>query len=664
MNKLFITGTLVLALASAKAQFVFDYLKAADNYYKQADYYSASQYYEKYLGVSAAKSQDGYNPYAIATKETKKKQPVAGSREFAIYHLAESYRLLNYPAKAVVYYKQALDFDKTQYPLARYYYAVCLRTLQQFDEAEKAFNYFLDDYKTEDSYASSARKEILNLRFIQSQLLKKDLKRYSVKKMGAPLNTTGASYAPVWVADNILLFTSTKPDTAAAKNQLFVNRVYQAVYTDSVNLAVSLSDLPQTAGHQGAVSFMPGGNTVFFTRWSIANGKKTSAIYSSHKSSKGWSAPVAIDSMVNAGSWSAQQPFVMPDGKTLLYASDKPGGFGGLDLWKAEIDSNGTVTGTANLGETINTADDEQAPYYHAATGTLVFSANGRVGMGGFDFFYSKDNARAWSTPVNFGYPVNSVKDDIYFVSKGGAKSILDDVWMSSDRSADCCLELFELKKERPVKHVAGVVIDCRDNTPLVNVKLDITDTVNNVPLYARTSAADGTYSFTLDDYKPLKIVASANGYTADSVHFIAPPDVEEDTATVGICLTFYVPPVGQSMVIENVYFDFDKATLKDSSFASLDKIVSVLKENPNMFVELSAHTDNKGKPTYNQRLSLARAKSVVAYFESKGIDKDRLWSKGYGAAMPIAPNKNADGTDNPEGRQKNRRIEFKVLKN
>jgi len=194
-------------------------------------------------------------------------------------------------------------------------------------------------------------------------------------------------------------------------------------------------------------------------------------------------------------------------------------------------------------------------------------------------------------------------------------------------------------------------------------VKLDISDTVHNVALYNRTSAADGTYSFTLDEYKPLKIVASANGYTADSVHFTAPPDVDEDTATVGICLTFYVPPVGQSIVIDNVYFDFDKATLKDSSHESLDHIVGMLKDNPNMFIQIGAHTDNKGKATYNQRLSLARAKSVVAYLESKGIDKDRLWSKGYGSAVPVAPNTNADGTDNPEGRQKNRRIEFKVLK-
>ena len=664
MNKLLITGTLLLAVATTKAQFVFDYLKAADNYYKQADYYSATQYYEKYLAGLSGKNQAGYNPYTIVTKDPKKKKVADDGRQPAIYHLAESYRQLNYPVKAAAYYKQAIDFDKTQYPLARYHYAVTLRIMQQYEEAEKEFNYFLDEYKTEDGYSSEARKEILNLRFIQSQLVKKDLKLYTVKKEGAPFNTTGASYAPVWVADNIMLFTSTKPDSAAAKNNQFINRVYQAVYTDSTTVNVSLSDLPKTQGHQGAVSFTPDGNSVFFTRWTIKGGKKTSAIYISHKSDKGWSDPVPADTLVNAPSYNAQQPFVMADGKHLLYASDKPGGFGGFDLWKAEIDSNGNTVSTANLGEVVNTTDDELAPYYHTASGTLVFSTNGRVGMGGFDFFYSKDNGSAWSTPVNMGYPVNSVKDDIYFVSKGGAKNILEDVWLSSDRSADCCLELFELKKARAIKHVAGVVIDCRDNRPLENVKLDIIDTINHVPLYTRTSASDGTYSFTLDEYQPLKIVASANAYNADSVHFIAPPDVDEDTATVGICLTVYVPPVGKSIVIDNVYFDFDKATLKDSSHAALDNIVALLKEKPEMFIEISAHTDNKGSKTYNNRLSINRAKSVVAYLVSQGIDKDRLWSKGYGSSMPVAPNTNTDGSDNPDGRQKNRRIEFKVLRN
>src|SRR5260221_4320478 len=664
-HTLFITGILVLAMTSVKAQFVYDYLKAADNYYKQADYYSATQYYTKYLAVSSSRGRGDYNPYAVAVKDTKKKSTPADNRQTVLYHLAESYRLLNYTARAAENYKAVLNFDNNQFPLARYYYAVCLRMLQQYDEAERIFTHFLEVYTADDNYTAASRKEVANLRFIRAQLAKKDLKLYTVKKEEAPFNTQGASYAPVWTSDNSLLFTSTKPDSSANKNQLFVNRLYKAVYTDSGGVAVTLSDLPSTAGHQGVVSLTPDGNTVFLTRWTTLNGKKSSAIFISHRSNDSWSTPVAADSSVNVPSYNAQQPFVMPDGKTLLFASDRPGGLGGFDLCKVDLDGSGQpAANPINLGGTINTSDDEEAPYYHQPSGKLVFSANGRTGMGGLDFFYSENQNGSWTTPVNFGYPVNSVRDDLYFASRGDAKNILADVLISSDRWADCCLELIHLKKAHTVKHVAVVVIDCRDNTPLPNVKLNVMDTINHVRLYDRVTAADGTYSFTLEEYQPLKIVAAASMYTSDSVHFIAPPDVDEDTATVGICLTHYVPAVGESMVIENVYFEFDNAKLLDSSAASLDNIVSILKENPHMFVEISAYTDNKGKNVYNQQLSLRRAKSVVAYIGSKGIDKDRLWSKGYGASKPLAPNTNPDGSDNPDGRQRNRRVEFKVLKN
>ncbi len=663
-NKLLITGSLVLALTSVRAQFVYDYLRAADAYYKKGDYYSASQYYAKYLATNSSKPHGDYNPYAVVVKNTKKGDVPADAKQTAWYHLAESYRLLSYTAKAADAYKEVLNFDNNAYPLARYYYGQCLRALQEYDQSEKVFTHFLEVYTTEDSYTISAKKEIANLKFIQAQLSRSDSRWFTVKKEKAPFNTEGATYAPVWAANNILLFTSTKPDSSAGKGGVFVNRIYKAVYNDSAGVAVSLSDLPTSKGNQGVVSFTPDGGTVFLTRWTVVGGKKLSAIYISRRSGDSWTAPVALDSTVNGVSYSAQQPFVMPDGKTLLFSSDRPGGQGGFDLWKADLDTAGSVSNVVNLGEAINTADDEVAPYFHAPSNRLVFSSNGRVGMGGFDFFYSENKNGSWTTPVNFGYPVNSVRDDLYFVSRGDSKNILSDVLLSSDRWGDCCLELLHLTKAHPIKHVAGVVIDCRDNTPLPNIRLNVVDTINHIALYDRTTAADGTYSFALDDYKPLKIVAAGENYTSDSVHFIAPPNVDDDTATVGICLTKYVPAVGESMVINNVYFEFDKAKLLDSSFASLDHIVALLNENPHMYVEIGAHTDNKGGEKYNDKLSQRRAQSVVAYFVSKGVEKDRLWSKGYGASKPVAPNTNPDGSDNPEGRQQNRRVEFTVLKN
>jgi outer membrane protein OmpA-like peptidoglycan-associated protein len=664
MKKIIITGMMVCCVIITNAQFTYDYLRAADNYYKKADYYSAAQYYEKYLGTAAQKEKTSvYNPYTNPSSAIKKKVPVS-SREQALYRVAESYRLLHDHAKAATYYEQTLNGNATEFPLARYYYAIELRALANYGLAEKQFNMFLDEHTTEDQYSESARKELLSLRFIQTQLTKKDLKFYNIQKANEPLNTEGANYAPVWLNDNTLLFTSTRIDTASGKSQGHINRVYTAAVTDGATSDVQLLALPQSGSlHQGVTSLTPDGNTLFLTRWTIAGGKKISSIYSSHKTDKGWSDPVLLDSLINATGYNAQQPFVMPDGKYLLYASDKNGGYGGFDLWYAELDASGKPVRTANMGEVINSVNDEQAPYYHAASGTLVFSANGRVGMGGYDFFYSKGSIDKWTAPVNFGYPVNSVKDDIYFVSRGSARNMLEDVWLSSDRAATCCLELFWLKKIQPKKQVSGQVVSCDDKSPLAGVTVNIIDTIQNKIVYTQTTRGDGNYTFSLDEYQPLKAVATISGYSGGALPFNTPDDPDADQLiNPAICLIKDVPPVETAVVLENVYYDFNKATLKPESHAALDKLADMMNAHPDIIVELSAHTDDIGTERYNQRLSEARAKSCVAYLISKGIDKNRLQAKGYGATQPIAPNKHEDGTDNPEGRQQNRRTEFKVV--
>ncbi len=421
-----------------------------------------------------------------------------------------------------------------------------------------------------------------NLRFIQEQLGRKDLSQFSVHKAATGLNATGASYAPVLLNDGTMVFTSTRPDSANDKNHVHLNRVYQAGVAGSITRL----PLPQPKDeHQGAISITPDGNTLFLTRWKIGDGKKTSAIYRSKKNGNSWSEPVLLDEQVNAAGYNAQQPFVMPDGQHLLYASDRKGGYGGFDIWCADLDADGKPLNSRNLGSVVNTPSNEQAPYYHGPSGELVFSTDGGTGMGGYDFFYSKGSLDSWETPVNFGYPVNSVKDDIYFASKGKNDNILEDVWLGSDRAADCCLELFALAKTVPPP---------------------------------------------------------------------PPPPAPEVVKAP--------PPPPPPIVLDNVYYDFNMATLKPASFPSLDVLVEMLQKNPNMRIEIMAHTDSKGSDKLNERLSEARAKSCVDYLISKGIDAGRLQYKGYGATRPIAPNVLPDGTDNPEGRQKNRRTEFRVL--
>jgi OmpA-OmpF porin, OOP family len=662
-KRIIIIAGIVACFTATRAQFVTDYLKAADTYYKKGDFYSAAQYYEKYLGSKATKTkQEDYNPYNV--------KPAAGAKstvpnaQLAVYNLAESYRQLNYPVKAVAYYEKALSYKNSQLPLAQYYYASTLRALGKYEEAEKAFQLFLDEYKTDDVYANSAKSEVLNLHFIREQLRKNDLKLYTEIKQGEQVNPGGANYSPVWLNKNTLLFTSTRSE-GDSKDKPFLNRLYEAVYENGVVKTVNRIEIPQGAGiHQGVASISPDGKTLFLTRWSLAGGKKTSAIYTSKKQDSGWSEPVLFDALVNTPGYNAQQPFLMADGKTLLFSSDKPGGSGGFDLWRASLDANGKPEKAVNLGAVINTINDEQAPYYHDASGTLVFSCNGRTGMGGFDFFFSKGTFDAWTTPENFGYPVNSIKDDIYFTSRGNAKNILEDVLLSSDRSAECCLELFTLTKKRSLKQVSGLIAACNDRSLLSGVSVHIVDTVTNKIVYTTTTGADGSYSFSLDEYQPLKAVATLIGYTSDSLQFNIPDEgVAKDSLTNPvICLGKEEPKVESVIVLDNVYYDFDRSTLRQESYPALDKLVGLLNEYPTMVIEIRAHTDNKGDDKYNMNLSDARAQVVVTYLVSKGIDKVRLQSKGYGASLPVAPNKHEDGSDDAEGRQKNRRTEFKVL--
>jgi outer membrane protein OmpA-like peptidoglycan-associated protein len=371
-----------------------------------------------------------------------------------------------------------------------------------------------------------------------------------------------------------------------------------------------------------------------------------------------------LDSIVNVSGANTQQPFVMPDGKHLLYASDRAGGLGGYDLWMATLDDAGKPMQTTNLGSVVNTAFNEQAPYYHAASATLVFASDGRTGMGGYDLFYTKGAIDTWSQPENFGYPVNSVKDDLYFTSYSKGNRILENVVLSSDRSAVCCLELFQLKKKNPMKLIIGQIVACDTKTPLPGVAVEVIDTTTGKHLFSGTTNEEGRYSFAVEQSLPFSSIAALKGYYTSSRVLQLPVDADADSlVSAPVCMEKEVLVIEEVQVLNNVYYEFSKAEIKIESYPSLDEVVALLQKRPEIKVEIGGHTDDKGSDELNLKLSEARAANVVAYLVSKGIDKNRLTSKGYGATMPIAPNKNEDGTDNPAGREKNRRTEMKVLK-
>ena len=655
MKRLTILFALLPCFLFTKAQFVNDYLAAADKYFAKGDYYSAAQYYEKFLALEKSKNaQQVFKPYEVSAVSNKSKV-LSGSKQKAVYNLAEAYRELHYHEKALPFYELAASGDKAAFPLAKFHQGTTLRALGKYGEAEAVFIEFKNDYTPVDAYSESATREIESIRFIQQQLLRSDLNNYTLQKSAA-LNAEGGTYAPFYMNDGSLWFTSTRPQ-GDEKGKINNNRIY-ATNSDG---SVKLTDIPQPKDEQqGVAAATPDGKRLFLTRWTVSKDKKTATIYTTANNNGKWDEPIIVSALNVAGS-NAQQPFVMPDGKIILFSSDRAGAVGGFDIWKASLDDMGNVGTPVNLGPMVNTVSDEQAASFHAASNTLVFSSNGRVGMGGFDFYYIKGGLDQLSEPKNFGYPVNSVKDDLYFASKGSANNILENVVMSSDREAACCLELFTLSKVKPLKQITGLVLACDSKQPLPGVKVIITGATGKL-IAEKTTDGSGRYSYSMEEFAALKATGAVSGYFNSSVNVGLPTDAEMVNFTnPDLCLT---PVPVAAIKVDNVYYDYNKASLQVNSFESLDQLVNLLNENPTMSIELGAHTDSKGDDAYNQKLSEARAKTVIDYLIGKGIDASRLVARGYGELQPVAENTNADGTDNPEGRQQNRRTEFKVLKN
>lgn len=661
MKKIFLIFSLMIGCYTLSAQVNYEYMKAADAYYANGDYFSAIKYYEKALGKGKIKSKStGFSPYSSGRTSVAPKQKVEVSdKDQALLNLAESYRKLHYHEKALPLYQEVVQLNK--FPLAKYHYATTLRALQKNDEAEVLLEDFINSYDDENDYLKeSAKRELASLQYQKVQSKTVDMSEYAVSKVEG-LADTGGWYAPVWI-DNTVYYTSTKPEEGAKRLQVNNNRVYQAGYTDGKFGTPVKVGLPEENDiHQGVVTFSPDGNKVIFNRWTIGNGTKSSSLYISKLVDGKWTNPVGLPEAINVPGYNAQQAFWMNDGKTLLFVSDMPGGYGGFDLWSTTIDELDNATAPMNLGSVINTANDEHAPYYHDASGTLVFSSNGRVGMGGLDFYYVKGRLGSWGEVVNFGAPLNSPKDDVYFTSKGSAQNILENVLFSSDRDASCCLEIFALQRTIVPKVISGVIVNCETKAPISGAKVVLVDVANNATLNTVQSGTDGSYSFTVDTYAPFKVLASNEGYISNELQFNEPADRSiAKLLNPDLCLEPIV--VEKPVVVNNVYYDFNKSDLRPESHPELDKLVAMFEANPNIKVEISAHTDSKGSDKYNQRLSDARAKSVVDYLVSKGVKRESLIAKGYGASQPVADNTNEDGSDNPEGRQMNRRTEFKVI--
>jgi OOP family OmpA-OmpF porin len=649
---------------TAKAQFVTNNRKIADVYFQNNEFYAAAEYYRKALMISSD-SAAFVIPFGFENK-LKEESPKKDDHEYCVFQLAESLRGYKNFTDAEQWYALAKDFKSPKYILSAFWYAETLRANQKFNEAIDAFNGFLAKYTVNDSFSSKAKLEIASCQFALYELRYPRL--FALAKLQNNINQKGSNYTPA-VKDGNFYFTSSRPVSTLGKTQVlsddnnnnkvsrketpYVNAVYE-VKGSPLQQNVSIKRaLPITKGMESAApAFHPNGKIMYVTSWTAQGNKKIYQVNSLDKDE--WTEPLELGIQVNVKGFNAQQPFVTKDGKYLIFSSDRPGGSGKFDLWYCSLRSDGSLGQAINLGKTINSSEDDQAPYYNYLNSKLIFSSNGRVGLGGFDFYESKGDFSDWTDPRNLGYPFNSSKDDIYFSSTNSNDT---EGYISSDRESLCCLEVFSVKQE--YLSISGTIIDCETLKPLPNATIFVTDSLEQSTF---TTDASGHYSFKVGSNRKLKLTVEKDKYFTKVLNFNYDQLAKRDTLfNPDVCLTAF--EMDKPIVLKDILYEFDSADLIPDSKVKLDYLYTIMVDNPKLEIELSAHTDSKGVEIYNLDLSNRRAKSCVDYLVTKGIPVERMTSKGYGETVPIAPNTLANGKDNPAGRALNRRTEFKVTK-
>ena len=584
-------------------------LSEAEEKQRIGEYYEAAAIYRK-----------------VYTKTSPQKRDLRG---YIAFRMAECNRLINNTGKATSGYMNAIRYD---YPDSIVY----LRLAQMQHKAGA----YAEAIKNYDIYSENAPSSQLAINGIQGCELapgwRKNPTRYEVHRM-EKFNSRRAEFSPMLTGDKYdqLYFASSRTKDKEAKisaitgqnnNNLFL------VKQDEKGAWLApqeLEDEVNTEFDEGTPSFSADGNTMYYTYCAQdPEGPRTAEIYISSRSSAKWGkgtrATIVKDSVTALG-----HPSISPDGKYLYYVSDAVGGFGGKDIFRSKVLGNNSFGPMENLGEAINTAGDELFPYCRDSV-TLYFASNGHPGMGGLDLFKATQDSTGHWKVENMGAPVNSIGDDFGITFAGLAEKGFFSSNRNDARGYD---HLYSFELPTITISIEGIVNDV-DEYPIEEATVRIVgkDGLNvKVPV-----KKDGSYRVELERDIRYVMMASARGYLNQNYELHTGPEEMNETYIVD----FFLSPISKPVVIENIFYDFDKATLRPESKKALDEMIKMLNDNPNVTIELGAHTDRKGTDQYNERLASRRAQSVVDYLIAGGIKADRLEAKGYGESVPKTINK------------------------
>jgi outer membrane protein OmpA-like peptidoglycan-associated protein/Tol biopolymer transport system component len=467
------------------------------------------------------------------------------------------------------------------------------------------------------------------------------------------INSSDDDFAPVPLrGGEMLVYTSSAPGPFGSSGH---QRIWMATRTATGwSLPLATGEAISRANHVGSATLTPDGNFMIFAAYeweddSLAGYGRTD-LYSADLVQGEWRNIKNLGPIVNSSSWDTQ-PTLTPDGRTLYFSSDRPGGHGGSDIYVSHLSASGWSV-PVNVGEPINTSDDDLTPTIAPDGKSLFFASRGHGGVGGFDLFVATkpdETGTKWRTIENLGTPINSSGNDYYFVSIANSRNS----YVSSDRGGN--LDIFTVYPNpfppEALVTVAGNVLDIKTRRP-VAADITVTDlSSGEVVANYRTDDRSGEYFVVLPRGHRYSITAQAPDYIFYSDEYAIRPDAEGKDLKKDIEL--YRTSGGTTRLL--VFFDFDKAELKNESKPDLNRAIEFLKNNPNISVEIAGHTDSVGVEAYNKKLSQDRAEAVRSYVIAGGIDPGRVISRGYGEEQPAADN------STEEGRARNRRVEMRV---
>ena len=532
-------------------------------------------------------------------------------------------------------------------------YSISLAGTGYFSKALQMVNKFLATPKlnTQSIKAGNYRKK--SYEFALKYQQEKPLGSYvfAPVNLGTGINSSALEYFPSLTIDGKkMIFTRRVNNDEDFYESNFINGAW--------SVATPLSGKINTNLNEGAQNISQDGDWLIYTGCNYPEGQGSCDLYIAYKTKNGnWTEPENIGPIVNTDFWESS-PSLSPDKKDLYFSSSMQGGYGGKDIWVTHRGTNGKWSRPENLGSIVNTSADEGCPFMHADNQTLYFNSNGHPGYGLTDLFFTRmDDKGKFTTPVNLGYPVNTIDDEGSLIVSADGKT---SYYASDGGITKGGLDLFSFQLPAPARAlqtiwVKGKVFDKKTNAGLPST-VELTDIMSRRVISRLQTDEEGNYLVTLPKGKDYAFNVNRKGYLFYSDNFSMETALPDSPLVVNIPLQMLI--AGSSVILKNIFFDVKKYELKPASLNELDKVIALLNENPKLSIQISGHTDNVGKPADNIILSVNRAKAVTAYFISKGINPKRLTAKGFGETKPISTNNTEDG------KAQNRRTELSVTSN